>query len=157
VFSGFRAPFQPTGILAPAAGLGFLSPLALLAQITSLSGSFLVKLGTGTLQSIRAFGVTGPPSCITFCSHEGVELSTHVRYCTNVLVPDEAFTLSLFHHSSCSAIIDPLAVCIDILNRSASCILLSLQPHPEDLLAIIVPFFVAIDEVWITLLLLESS
>jgi hypothetical protein len=35
--------------------------------------------------------------------------------------------------------------------------LLSPQPHPEDLLAIIVPpaFLVAIDEVWITLLLLE--
>jgi hypothetical protein len=35
--------------------------------------------------------------------------------------------------------------------------MLSPQPHPEDLLAIIVPpaFLVAIDEVWITLLLLR--
>jgi hypothetical protein len=66
----------------------------------------------------------------------------------NVLVPDDEvyFVFSLFHQQP---IIDPLAVCIDILVTGPSCILLSPQPHPEDLLAIIVPpaFLVAIDEV----------
>jgi hypothetical protein len=89
----------------------------------------------------------------------GVELIPMLDIVPNVLVPDEAFTLSFLCHIAVVApIIDPLAVCIDILvTGPPSCILLSPQPHPEDLLAIIVPpaFLVAIDEVWITLLLLE--
>jgi hypothetical protein len=90
---------------------------------------YFTALGLGLLAILHYFFSSMP--------YLGVELIPMLDIVPNV-VP--AFLLSLFHHSSCSAIIDPLAVCIDILvTGPPSCILLSPQPHPEDLLAIIVP------------------